>query len=199
MSRYKTMVVGMGKRGKHHAFGFHANDRFEVAGICDVIPDALPGLAQQLGGAMYGTDAAAMAAEIKPDVFCFCTHPNLRYDLVELGVNAGARLIAFEKPLAMTSAEAVRIKKLLDVSGTRAVVSHQRPSTRKIRCAWAPGARGTHTRTFPTRQPSPSRVQASRPSAESQTSRALRGPDPLDPIRFQSRTPSGRLSVPPSA
>ena len=34
--RYKVMVVGMGKRGKHHAAAFHANPRFEVVGICDI-------------------------------------------------------------------------------------------------------------------------------------------------------------------
>ncbi|NOY80740.1 MAG: Gfo/Idh/MocA family oxidoreductase [Kiritimatiellaeota bacterium] len=125
MDKYRTMVVGMGKRGKHHAFGFHANDRFEMVGICDIVPDALPELAAQLGGAAFGTDAVALAEELKPDVFCFCTHPNIRYEMIELGVKVGARLIAFEKPLAMTSREAVRIKNLLDGSGVKAVVSHQ--------------------------------------------------------------------------
>lgn len=126
MSTYKTMVVGMGKRGKHHAFGFHANPSFTVAGICDIRPDALPDLAAQLGGAAYGTDAAKLAAEVKPDVFCFCTHPNLRYDLIKLGIDAGAKLIAFEKPLAATSVEAVRIKALLDAHpAVKVVVSHQ--------------------------------------------------------------------------
>jgi predicted dehydrogenase len=120
------MVVGMGKRGKHHAFGFHANDSFEVAGICDIMPDALPGLSEELGGAAYGTDAAKMAGEIKPDVFCFCTHPNLRYDLIKLGIDSGAKLIAFEKPLAATSAEAMKIKALLEANpDVKVVVSHQ--------------------------------------------------------------------------
>ena len=126
MGKYKAMVVGMGKRGKHHAFGFRANDNFEVAGICDIMPDALPGLSEELGGAAYGTDAAKMAADIKPDVFCFCTHPNLRYDLIKLGIDAGAKLIAFEKPLAATSHEAMKIKTLLDAnSDVKVVVSHQ--------------------------------------------------------------------------
>ncbi len=33
MKRYKVVIVGMGKRGTHHAAAFHANGRFEVAGI----------------------------------------------------------------------------------------------------------------------------------------------------------------------
>ena len=34
--KYKVVVVGMGKRGMHHAATFQANDRFEVAGVCDI-------------------------------------------------------------------------------------------------------------------------------------------------------------------
>ena len=32
--RYRVVVVGMGKRGMHHATAFEANPRFELAGIC---------------------------------------------------------------------------------------------------------------------------------------------------------------------
>jgi predicted dehydrogenase len=119
------MVVGMGKRGKHHAFHFQANSNFDVVGICDIVPDALPELAEQLGGAATGTDAAKMAAELKPDVFCFCTHPNMRTDMIRIGLDCGAKLIAFEKPLAASSAEAVRIRDLIDGTGVKVVVSHQ--------------------------------------------------------------------------
>ena len=30
--KYKVIVVGLGKRGTHHAKAFQANGRFEVAG-----------------------------------------------------------------------------------------------------------------------------------------------------------------------
>ncbi len=36
MSKYKVVVVGMGKRGGHHASAFQANGNFEVVGLCDV-------------------------------------------------------------------------------------------------------------------------------------------------------------------
>ena len=39
MAKYKVMVVGMGKRGKHHAAAFQANENFEVVGICDISQD----------------------------------------------------------------------------------------------------------------------------------------------------------------
>jgi predicted dehydrogenase len=126
MAKYRVMVVGMGKRGKHHAAAFRANPSFQVVGICDIVPNALPDLAAQLGGAAFGTDAKVLAQQLRPDVLCFCTHPSLRLPLIELGVSCGAKLIAFEKPLAANSSEAIRIKALLDANpGVKAVVSHQ--------------------------------------------------------------------------
>jgi predicted dehydrogenase len=72
-----------------------------------------------------GTDAAALAKAVQPDIFCFCTLPNLRLPMIEAGVASGARLIAFEKPVALSSAEAMAVKKVLDAAQVKAVVSHQ--------------------------------------------------------------------------
>ena len=36
MASYRLLVVGVGKRGMHHARAFQANGRFEVVGVCDV-------------------------------------------------------------------------------------------------------------------------------------------------------------------
>ncbi len=122
---YRVLVVGMGKRGNHHAMAFHANKRFEVVGICDIFPDRLPELAAKLGNPKYGTDARALALETNPDIFCFCTLPNLRYELIEVAVQSGASLIAYEKPMAGSMSEALKIMKLIREAGVKTVVSHQ--------------------------------------------------------------------------
>jgi len=66
-----------------------------------------------------------------------------------VGVESGAKLIAFEKPVAMSSAEAMRIRDLLSGSGVKAVVSHQHrygEHYRKTADAIASGALGrVHT------------------------------------------------------
>jgi predicted dehydrogenase len=62
---------------------------------------------------------------VKPDVFCFCTLPGLRLQMIKIGISSGARLIAFEKPIALSSAEAIQIKQALEAAGVKAVVSHQ--------------------------------------------------------------------------
>ena len=125
MNPYKVIVVGMGKRGMHHATTFKANPRFQVAGICDIDPAKLTAAAPKLGNPPTSADAAKLAKEVRPDVFCFCTLPNLRLPLIQLGIASGAKLIAFEKPVAMSSAEGIEIKKALDAAGVKAVVSHQ--------------------------------------------------------------------------
>jgi predicted dehydrogenase len=123
--KYKVLVVGMGKRGMHHAAAFNANPRFQVTGICDIDQARLDAAAAKLGNPKTSKDAAALAAELRPDVFCFCTMPHLRMPFIRAGVAGGAKLIAFEKPVALTSAEMLEMKKLLDATGTKAVVSHQ--------------------------------------------------------------------------
>jgi predicted dehydrogenase len=125
MNRYKVIVVGMGKRGMHHAAAFHANSRFEVAGICDIDKARLEAAAPKLGNPQISTDARALASAVKPDIFCFCTLPNLRSELVQTGIDSGAKLIAFEKPVALTSAEGMKIKQMLDAAKVKAVISHQ--------------------------------------------------------------------------
>ncbi|MEI6150818.1 MAG: Gfo/Idh/MocA family oxidoreductase, partial [bacterium] len=125
-SQYTAMVVGTGKRGMHHAVAFQANPRFKVVGLCDIDASNLDAAAAKIGGGVKtGTDAGALARELKPDVFCFCTMPNLRTPLLKAAIEGGAKLIAFEKPVALTSGELLSIRDLIAKSGIKAVVSHQ--------------------------------------------------------------------------
>ena len=64
MKKYRVLVVGMGKRGKHHAKYFYANDNFEVAGICDIDKTKLIEIASSLGNPRTGTNALNMAKEL---------------------------------------------------------------------------------------------------------------------------------------
>jgi predicted dehydrogenase len=123
--KYRVAVAGMGKRGMHHATFFQANGRFEVVGICDIDRARLEAAAAKLGDPETSTDAAALAKSAKPDVFCFCTLPALRLEMIRIGIGCGAQLIALEKPIAASSAEAMEISSALESAGVKAVVSHQ--------------------------------------------------------------------------
>jgi predicted dehydrogenase len=126
MKRYTVMVVGMGKRGLHHAAAFNANPRFQVVGICDIDSARLDAAAGKLGGNVQrSSDAAVLAKSLRPDVFCFTTLPNLRMPMVRAAIESGAKLLAFEKPVALTSAELFKMRDLIHTAGLKAVVSHQ--------------------------------------------------------------------------
>ena len=124
--KYRVLVVGAGKRGMHHASAFQANPRFEVAGICDIDAGRVDAAAAKLGIPAKSTDARQIAMDLRPDVFCFCTLPTIRSSMVRLGIECGAKLIAMEKPVALTSTEGIEIRDMLAAAPrTKAVVSHQ--------------------------------------------------------------------------
>ena len=126
MNKYSVMVVGMGKRGKHHAQAFNDNESFAVTGICDIDEGRLTEAKKMLGtDVKTSTDAAALAAELKPDVFCFCTMPHLRAPFIKMAIDNNCKLVAFEKPVSNSSVNAKEIKQMIDDSGIKAVVSHQ--------------------------------------------------------------------------
>lgn len=122
---YRVIVIGTGKRGMHHAAAFKANPRFELAGLCDRDAARLAKAAAELGVERTSGDAAALAAETRPDVFCFCTPPTVRLNLIKIGVQSGARLIAYEKPMALSMNEAIEIRKTVNGAGVKTVISHQ--------------------------------------------------------------------------
>ena len=124
-TRYRVVVAGMGKRGMHHAAAFAASPRFELAGVASRDQQRLAAAAAKLGKVDTSTDVRALAGKARPDVFCFCTPPGVRLPLIEIGIEAGAKLIALEKPVAMTSAEGMAIRQRLDEARVKAVVSHQ--------------------------------------------------------------------------
>ena len=122
---YTVAIAGMGKRGTHHAEAFSQNPRFELVGLCDIDQERLETAAEKFGVSYTSTDAVQMLADTRPNVFAFCTLPNIRLEFIRAGVEAGVQLIAFEKPMATSTNEALEIVKLLRQAGTKSVVSYQ--------------------------------------------------------------------------
>ena len=122
---YTVAIAGMGKRGMHHADAFAKNPRFQIVALCDIDPGRLDVAAKGLGVAYTNANAARMLAATKPDIFVFCTLPSLRLELIRVGVEGGTQLVAFEKPMATSTNDALEIMKLLRDAGCKSVVSHQ--------------------------------------------------------------------------
>ncbi len=148
-NNYTVVVAGMGKRGNHHADAFHKNRRFELVGLCDIDRERLEAAATKFGVSETGADAAQLVKKTRPDIFCFCTLPGLRLPLIRAGVEAGVKLIAYEKPTALSTNEALEIMSLVRKAGVKTVVSHQHrygEHYRKVKEIIARGAIGrVHT------------------------------------------------------
>ncbi len=122
---YTVAIAGLGKRGTHHADAISKNPRFKLVGLCDIDQTRLDAARHKFGVADGHRDARRMLAEAKPDVFVFCTLPQIRLPLIRAGAEAGVKLIAYEKPIAMSVNEALDMYKLLREADVKTVVSHQ--------------------------------------------------------------------------
>jgi predicted dehydrogenase len=137
--KYTVAQIGLGSRGIIHLEAFLSNrDRFDLAGICDRNPVHLQNAAARFkfGTDRLWSDAEKMMAELKPDILCFVTLPHIRLELVELAVKHGVSGLMFEKPIAVSIAEARRIYELCRDTGIKAIVCHQHkflPSFLKLR------------------------------------------------------------------
>ena len=124
--RYSVVIAGCGDRGAWHAHGFKENsDRFDLRAVCDRHVDRAAALASRFDVRSTFSDVEEMLANERPDVFCFCTMPKVRLDLVKLGLKYNVKAIALEKPLAIELPEAREIAALCDAAGVKLVVSHQ--------------------------------------------------------------------------
>lgn len=123
---YKVAITGCGKRGKVHADLFHANERFEVVGLNDVDDTRMAECGALCGSPATFKDTAEMLKATSPDVYCFCTPPTMRLPFIQLGIDHGVKLIAYEKPMATSMTEAIQIREALQKSGVKSVLSHQR-------------------------------------------------------------------------
>lgn len=124
--RHRVAIAGLGPRGLAHLRGFLENpERFEVTGISDLTTERISAAVGQFGNIPSFADARTMLEATRPDVFCFCTPPAVRLPLARLAAEFGVRGVAMEKPLAVSLAEARKLRDVLDSSGIRTVVCLQ--------------------------------------------------------------------------
>lgn len=162
MPRYTTVLVGCGARGAMHAKALQANpDRFDLVAVCDVDRDRLLPFAQHYRIDKTYTDADTMLRQERPDILCFATLPAMRLPLIALGVQHRVKAIAYEKPMALSLAEAQQIRVMCAAAGVKTIVCHQLKYGAHWQHAWEMVRRGAvgdvHT-IYATARPSVLRV-----------------------------------------
>jgi predicted dehydrogenase len=127
-NRYKTVIIGMGERGKIHLHGLlKFPDQFEVVGICDRKRGNLEESARLYGisAEKWYNDADEMMRKTMPDILIFATLPHIRLELVELAAKYRVKGLLFEKPMAVTLAEAAKILDICEKNNIKTGVCQQ--------------------------------------------------------------------------
>ena len=131
--RYRTVVAGLGARGKVHLRGLLENpERFEIVGLYDPAGEAVRKVKEMFNLGCAFQSAEEMMERTKPEVLVFATHPDHRTDYIELGVKYKVKGISFEKPMAISLAQANHIANLCVTNNIKAVVSHQQKYLRQM-------------------------------------------------------------------
>jgi len=100
----RTIVIGLGQMGLSHARAYHADPGFELVGLVNRSPVALP---EELAPYPMLADLDAALA-LRPDIVCISTYTETHADLAIAALQAGAHVFV-EKPLAATVADAERV------------------------------------------------------------------------------------------
>lgn len=119
MNRVRTLVIGLGQMGRSHALAYHRNPGFEIVGLINRTPGALPA---ELARYRMFPDLAAGLAE-RPDLVSINTYTESHADYAITAMEAGAHVFV-EKPLAPTVAEAERVVAVARRTGRKLVVGY---------------------------------------------------------------------------
>ena len=128
MSKYRLVQIGLGPRGNVHMDGYMKNsERFEVVGICDLLPDRLRAAGEKfsIGEDKRFLDAEEMMAKLKPDIMSFTTLPDVRREFVEMAAKYKVQGLLLEKPMETTIDGAKYITDLCVNNNIKAAVCHQ--------------------------------------------------------------------------
>ena len=125
-------LIGCGRVSPNHMQAAINND-LEIAGICDVNPEAVSKLAGKFGADHLGqyTDYKAMIRNEHPDIVAIATesgkHAAIALECIEAGCN-----VIIEKPIALSVADADAVIRAGREKGVAVCVCHQNRFNRSI-------------------------------------------------------------------
>jgi len=105
MRPLRTLVAGLGHMGRSHALAYHAHAGFDLVGLVNRSPVALP---DELTGYRMDQEFSKALSDLAPDVVSINTysesHANYAIQAIERGCH-----VFLEKPMATTVADANRV------------------------------------------------------------------------------------------
>jgi predicted dehydrogenase len=128
MERYKTAVIGCGKRGRTNARAIGRQEKLELVALVDPVKEAAESAKAEQGDEKITTytDHREMLERERPDLCIICVWTGLHLAMFRDCAEAGVAAVFMEKPVAATWAECREIGEIADRTGCRLSISHQR-------------------------------------------------------------------------
>lgn len=122
----RTAIVGLGRMGLRHLEAVRRLD-MNVVGLADMSADVVDAAAGQIGLEAGGrfTDAVAMFSAVQPKAVVVATTAPSHAPLVLAAVEAGAKYILCEKPMAASLEEVDAMTRACAAAGAVLAINHQ--------------------------------------------------------------------------
>ena len=124
MKTYRVAILGCRGRGTAAARAYHQHPRTRVVALCDLVPERLQALGDELGVAARYADLDEMLRREAPDIVAIPTGTEFHYELAMRVLEYGCH-IDIEKPLCPALDEADRVIAKAGEKGARVAVHHQ--------------------------------------------------------------------------
>ena len=121
----QTVQIGCGNRGQAHANALSQSDAFDLVAVCDLDHNRAETTAATFAVPAFGSDLENVLDEHRPTHVTVVTPATVRESVLETVIDFEPASIVFEKPVATTYEEVVRIKELVDDTASHVVVCHQ--------------------------------------------------------------------------
>jgi len=121
---YRVAILGCRSRGTAAARAYHRHPRTEIVGLCDLVPERLATLGEELGVAARYDDYHRMIKACEPDIVAIPTGTEFHHEL-SVGVLEQGAHIDVEKPMCSTLAQADEVLALAGQRGLQVAVHHQ--------------------------------------------------------------------------
>lgn len=135
MPNYRIAIIGCGPRGRAQARAVTQHPRTDLVALCDLAPERLRALGDEMGVAARYSDFAEMIRQEAPDIVQIPTATRFHAPLAEAVLRMGCH-VDVEKPLTLTLAELDGVLAAQRESGKQLVPHHQaavHPPVRKLR------------------------------------------------------------------
>jgi predicted dehydrogenase len=111
MGKLRVAILGTGNiAAKAHLPAFMADERVEIAGLCNRHIERARAMALSCGNPPVFEDYVELLEKIKPDVVSVCFPNNLHYVAVKASLESGAHVLC-EKPPTIKLSEAIDLEK----------------------------------------------------------------------------------------